>query len=515
MSVLFFSSCKKESNVLQGQQDETIYFSSEISGLPRTRAQGTQWDAQDSIGIFMYRKGATLDGSSIVNEGFNKAYQTNGNGNFVAKQAADRLIMPSGTEVDFLAYYPYRRLNNVAPLVDIADQSKPEALDFMVSARTGTSPISGAPVVLSFERQMAKLEFKVAGSDLNGIRAEWIGLASSAVFNLASSTFEAAQTPINVPAHITKNELNETVISWTIFPGQSTAPQKIVFTKANGNAYTWNITPNIEFAKGHRYQYDLTLGTGGEVTPTPTASYMELPIIAAGANEVYSLKMGSGRRNYSMLYNNDYKLAEWVAYPLCDAYLGGLSRTDRWAYDPDPKIQRLFQADLSSGYPNNASLGIDRGHQLPSGDRTANRSENEQTFYYTNMTPQAKTLNQNVWARLEDKVRSWATESGVDTVYVVTGGMATSASNTTLEYVSDNSGRNVVKPKYYYKVLAMKRGTTYYTIGFRFNNVAHASNVNYMNYTASVAELEKETGFTFFPALPDAVKSTINTQIWR
>ena len=58
---------------------------------------------------------------------------------------------------------------------------------------------------------------------------------------------------------------------------------------------------------------------------------MEQPVITAGENIQYNLKMFSpGRRNFSMLYDTNYKLAYWVAYPLSSSYLGSAPRTDAW-----------------------------------------------------------------------------------------------------------------------------------------------------------------------------------------
>lgn len=128
------------------------------------------------------------------------------------------------------------------------------------------------------------------------------------------------------------------------------------------------------------------------------------------------------------------------------------------------------------------------------------------------MTPQNSTLNQGIWANLEGKIRVWSAQT--DTLYVVTGAMVTTKTDKNVDYVMDNSNKQVAKPKYYYKVLAMKQGGSYYTIGFRMDNAAPASS-DYMQYTTTVSALEEETGFTFFPALSKDVKGTINTQIWR
>lgn len=514
VTALLLSSCRKENFFISKNTDNQAVFSSVIAGLPQTRAQGTQWGANDSIGIFMYQNGTSLNASTIVNDGFNRPYITNGNGNFSSKNADESLIYPADAPVDFVAYYPFQRRGELSPLIDVSNQDDQPVLDFMVARNTAGATVGQGPVSLSFERQMTKLQLQLKGTDLTGVTASFVGLPSKASFDLSAGQFIGISDPRNVSAKVSTNTSGETLVEWTLFPMNSTVAQKIVFTKANGSTYTWNIDANTPFAKGHRYQYDINLGSDGTVDPTPTAAYMELPVITSGTNLQYSLKMSSAtKRNYSMLYDTQNKLAYWVAYPLSNDYLGSQSRTDAWGYDPD--YSTSFQANLSSGYPNNAALDIDRGHQLPSGDRTYNRAENVSTFYYTNMTPQVKSLNQQVWARLEDKIRAWTTQSGVDTMYVVTGGMIKTATDNTIEYVNDNSGRPVAKPKYYYKVLAMKRGTSYYTIGFRFNNVATDNRADYMNYTKTVAEIEQETGFTFFPALPSTVKSTIDRQIWN
>ncbi len=46
------------------------------------------------------------------------------------------------------------------------------------------------------------------------------------------------------------------------------------------------------------------------------------------------------------------------------------------------------------------------------------------------------------------------------------------------------------------------------------NNEAIKSSSDFTPYQLSVAELEKETGFTFFPALSQEIKEEIHTSIW-
>ncbi|WP_235049536.1 DNA/RNA non-specific endonuclease [Sphingobacterium paucimobilis] len=511
---LLVVSCRKDNDFSVKDIQNKVSFTSAIEGLPMTRTSGTKWDMGDAVGIFMYSHGSTLTTDAVVDNGFNKKYTTTGNGNFSPVSATEQLTYPSGSKVSFVAYYPYQSTASLTPAISITDQSNQTALDFMYAQQTTGWTGAQGPVALSFSRQMTKIEIKLKGSALTDVKAVFKNSASTGTFDLATGQLLVDATSLqDINAKISVNGTGETLVEWTLFPGAVKDPGQVVFTKSDGKSYIWKLPAGTTFAKGHRYQYDITLGKDDDVTPIPTGSYMELPLVQETATLKYSLKMSTAtKRNYSMLYDTKNKLALWVAYPLSSDYLGGQDRTDDWGYDPD--YNSTLQALLSKGYPNNQSLLIDRGHQLPSGDRTKTYQENASTFYYTNMTPQNRPLNQGVWAELENKIRTWTGQSGVDTMYVVTGAMVTTAADQNIDYVKDNANTNVAKPKYYYKALAMKKGNTYYTIGFRMNN-ANPSSKDYMTYKVKVEELEKETGFTFFPALSKESKGKIDETVWR
>ena len=513
-ALYFISSCRQENDLQLIDTSNQVNFSSSIAGLPQSRANGVAWDAADSIGIFMFQHEAPLNNSNILPQGTNRPYITNGNGNFTLKRG-ENLLFPEGKSVDFIAYYPYQPNAGVLLNLDISNQEKQTALDFMYAANTQGRTAGSGPVNLIFERQMAKVVLNVKVDNPVGLSATFSGLPVSATFDLSNKELQVATELKDLNGKISQTSTG-TIVEWTLLPGALTEANNIVFRTTDGKSYTWKIgASKTNYVKGNRYQYDIVLGEEGTVTPTPTATYMELPIIKEEGSLKYSLKMSSPtRRNYSMLYDTENKVAYWVAYPLSKDYLGSQDRTDDWAYDKD--FLESLQADLHKGYPDNGTLDIDRGHQLPSGDRTATYQENASTFLYTNMTPQSKRLNQGLWANLENKIRNWATiqDGGADTMYVVTGAMIQTATDKQIAYVKDNSNKNVAKPKYYYKALAMKKGNNYYTIGFRIDNKTPEKS-NYMDYTVTVKQLEEETGFTFFPALSESVKSTIDSKIWR
>lgn len=240
--------------------------------------------------------------------------------------------------------------------------------------------------------------------------------------------------------------------------------------------------------------------------------WMELPKVKSEKNHAYvshRAKLGSKEvRNYSMYYDADNRIALWVAYPIVSDYIGGSGRTNAWDYDP--KIPVDLQPDLHSGWP---ARGYDRGHQLPSGSRTGSKEINSQTFYYTNMTAQVSSFNQGVWANMENKVRGYA--STCDTLYVVTGPILTTDSDSDIEYTRDNSGRDVAVPKAYFKVLLKYNVSagTYYSIAYYYENRSYGKRSQpEKSDLKTVAQIEAMTGITFFPNLPDEVETAVKQQ---
>jgi len=165
--------------------------------------------------------------------------------------------------------------------------------------------------------------------------------------------------------------------------------------------------------------------------------------------------------------------------------------------------------------------GYDRGHHIPSADRLASYDMNVQTFYYTNMTAQVAAMNQGIWNNLENMIRDrWVCS---DTLYVVTGCVMTTASDPNVQWVNNSNGGKVAVPKAYFKVLLSTKGgntgkavdnSNAMTIGFWYKNRSYG-NINPRESDAkSVDEIERLTGFTFFPHISDEIKEMKDTERW-
>lgn len=281
-------------------------------------------------------------------------------------------------------------------------------------------------------------------------------------------------------------------------------------SSTDGRSATITFTTENAEIEDKTLTFEITQSPFEVLVEDKVQGWMELPAVAKSTGYAYIAHRtnlnGSDVRNYSMWYDTQNRLALWVAYPLYKDMMGESGRTDEWAYDP--KMPKRYQAELYKSYGVD---GYDRGHQLPSADRTATAVLNESTFYFTNMTPQNSSLNQGVWGTLEGKVRNWA--NGCDTLYVVTGAVLPQSGS--IKYLQDNRGEDVAVPDAYYKVLlrycAADASTNggYSAIGFWFENRAYSGTAVTAEYARSVDEIESLTGFDFFTNLNETVEQTI------
>ena len=226
-------------------------------------------------------------------------------------------------------------------------------------------------------------------------------------------------------------------------------------------------------------------------------SWMELPAMSRKeARDAYAVEMtisGQRQRNYTFFWNESRMTADWVAYPLCSGNIGTGKRTN--SFGLCPLLPQRRQPVVERGYREGSAGWYSRGHQIPSADRLEYNA-NVQTFYGVNMTPQDENLNGGVWATLENKVRSWARQC--DTLYVVSGCTYDGYDG---KYVLDNVGKKVAVPTGYYKALLMKKGSSFHACAFTFENRPYESGKVTRSMAIPLAELERLTGWEYFPAL--------------
>ncbi|HEY9881909.1 MAG TPA: DNA/RNA non-specific endonuclease, partial [Leptolyngbyaceae cyanobacterium] len=106
------------------------------------------------------------------------------------------------------------------------------------------------------------------------------------------------------------------------------------------------------------------------------------------------------RQQYALGYGRDRNLTNWVSWHLDASWLGNTERQDN--FRADDALPKGFYQVTPDDY---RSSGYDRGHLLPSADRTSNRKDSSATFLMTNIVPQAPNNNRGTWRELEEYER--------------------------------------------------------------------------------------------------------------
>jgi endonuclease G len=135
---------------------------------------------------------------------------------------------------------------------------------------------------------------------------------------------------------------------------------------------------------------------------------------------------------------------------------------------------------------------------------------NNQTFYYSNMSPQLYDFNGGIWMYLESKVRTWGYNRSLsDTLFVVKGGTINTEDNI-MGYTTTGTHK-VAVPKYYFMALLARKGNNYEGIAFMLEHRTDypSSGFNFSQYAMTIKALQDRTHIDFFPSLPDSTEKRV------
>lgn len=199
-------------------------------------------------------------------------------------------------------------------------------------------------------------------------------------------------------------------------------------------------------------------------------------------------------KGMTVSFNSKLHIPNWVAWELTgQETLGTVPRADRFQADPNAEgCPETYDYSYS---------GYDRGHMAPAGDMKWDVDAMAETFYLTNICPQAKSLNTGAWKRLEDKCRQWAVADSA--IIIVCGPVLT---DNIREYIGDT---RVAVPKRFFKVILSPYTTPMRGIGFIMPNDKVAGGMQASAVT--IDEVERVTGLDFFSSLPDDVEQAVES----
>ncbi len=202
------------------------------------------------------------------------------------------------------------------------------------------------------------------------------------------------------------------------------------------------------------------------------------------------------RKGYTVSYNKDYKIPNWVAWHLTSEHSSGPFQrpTNAWHEDEEVPVPRATLADYKGS-------GWSRGHMCPAGDNKWDSVAMYESFLFTNSCPQNANLNSGDWNQIEMACRRWAERYG--DIYIICGPILYNKEH---EAIGPNK---VVVPEAFFKVVICLNGTPK-GIGFiRKNTDTTKRNDLYIN---TINEVERITGITFFPHLPSDVSEVVKSK---
>ena len=208
------------------------------------------------------------------------------------------------------------------------------------------------------------------------------------------------------------------------------------------------------------------------------------------------------RKGYTVSYNKENKIPNWVAWHLTSDHADGVyRRTGGYQEDTEVPKPRATKEDYDT-------TRWSHGHMCPAADNKWDKKAMIESNLLTNICPQDRSLNSGIWNGIERNCRKWAKEYG--DLYIVCGPVLLNREH---ETIGENK---IVVPEAFFKVILCLKPKPK-AVGFVIrNNEGKKKRDQYIN---TVDEVERITGIDFFPALSDDIENEVeaysNLDDWK
>ncbi|MEM8613086.1 MAG: DNA/RNA non-specific endonuclease [Cyanobacteria bacterium P01_H01_bin.105] len=213
------------------------------------------------------------------------------------------------------------------------------------------------------------------------------------------------------------------------------------------------------------------------------------------------------REQYVLAYSQSNGTLRWASWVLGRDWIGRADRQNN--FRPDGILPKGTYQVGPRDYTNS---GYDRGHMVPSADRTASDRDNSATFLMTNIFPQTPENNRGPWKELESYCRDLIYQQG-KTLYIIGGvyGQKQPIAKT-----------RVIPPSRTWKVIVIFDAQP--TVG----NVTYSTETiavdmpngerldeKWQTYQTSIDRIELATGYDLLSDIPDAVQFDLEARLSR
>jgi endonuclease G len=210
---------------------------------------------------------------------------------------------------------------------------------------------------------------------------------------------------------------------------------------------------------------------------------------------------------YALSYNRRRNGPNWVSWRLDAGDLGAVIRR-RGRFLADALLPAGFYRVQHDDYRDS---GYERGHLVPSHDRTRTAEDNRATFLLTNVLPQRGDLNGGPWERLERRCHDLAAKDD-RALYQVAGGVFPERPETI--------GGGVAVPEAFFKIAVVLRPgqgaadvqPSTRVIAVIMPNLTGVRRTPWATYRTTVRAIERRTGYDFLSRVPAVIQEVIETR---
>lgn len=189
---------------------------------------------------------------------------------------------------------------------------------------------------------------------------------------------------------------------------------------------------------------------------------------------------------YTICFNSLTKIPRWVSWNTSRNDYGTFPRVDKFHHDDRLIVPQASNRDY-------AGSGFDKGHVVPSEERTSSAAANFETFSFLNMIPQTHGLNAGPWYRFEHEIKDFVTQNPGNEVFVTAGPI-----------IGNNPrviGDGVVVPLYTWKGVVFVSSKKIVGTVFVIMPQESTLSQSWRMYEVKREKLEAAIGFKLFPGL--------------
>jgi len=208
---------------------------------------------------------------------------------------------------------------------------------------------------------------------------------------------------------------------------------------------------------------------------------------------------------YVLSYNKNKGIPNWASWQLNKSWLGSADRQNN--FRPDPALPADWAKITPTMY---SGSGYDKGHVVPSADRSKSVEDNAATFLMTNIMAQTPDNNRNTWGNLEDYSRELVSQG--KELYIIAGPAGSQ---------KQPLRSKVTIPATTWKIVVVLDRPGAGLEGVTTNTRVIAVNVpnqdaidnDWKAYRVSVDELERLTGYNFLSKVNSSIQRVIESRV--